>query len=1002
MSFARVLDNLFLSASDFLRGAVGSYCRLETPVDTHTISADDGTLVSFIKLNGALKLFGEDEFRQAHEQLRQTLTSYLNKSGHALQFVMVRDPHASYGSIKSYFDPMVATAKNLGVDIEEIMESDARKLATLTAEESVFVVTWTYPSAMPPATAKKAGKQRGKMKVPAKISHGMDYSFLELLLNSHGTFTRAILNALNSGLLNSELLDVHEALKSIRHQVCPEKTSSAWSPRLPGDKFPTRLPEDGDPSHTACEFPSLRNQLFPHYAETDGDHVFIDQKIHRPCTMELGPQKARKFNVLFKELLKHQFPWRISFHIHGDGFSNASFIYKQTMTFILGFSSSQNKMIQRSIDQLKAQKSNGESIVTFEGNFDTWVDVRDFPSKKKALDHLSVQHNYLVASLQAWGTLEVREVTGDPLLPFSASIPGLSLKTPSAKPAAPLGDTLTMMPFVRPASPWSSGSFLLRTSDGKLFPVAQLSRLQAAWIEIGYGGMGSGKSFWINSTNWAYIFQPGLDELPLLGIIDIGPSSSGLIQLLKNSLPKHSQKYVASHKLVMDDQHSVNPFDTPLGCRKPFESQMVFLTNILSAFCTPENSSNPHEAIGGLVRQCIEKAYEAYAHKQAKSYQPNLLPEIDEKIERLNLPVDPHTTWWEIVDMFWHENMTHEATLAQRYAVPVLPDIQKFTRDKGIQEIYDLKDISGEMMTDYVSRKLTEAMTKYPIFRNPTKFDLGEARIISLDLNDVAPKGGGPAAEQQTGIMYLLAWQLIAGKFFYAEEEAQSIFVEGNPQLTAQYQKYHVDQIKKNQSLPKRVVLDEFHRAFRVGPIVSQLTANLETCTRESRKWNISVGIYSQKVTDMPAALIDLATTHYILGADAPSTQRELIERYELNSAGKSALGMVGRPDSRGANCLAVLYTRPGTIQQIVTNTQGPYKMWAFSTTREDMDVRNALYERVGPPLALRALVKLFPTGTVKDHIEEKKEEYARLGIRKNAIEETVVEIEKAIEAEKA
>lgn len=986
---ARFLDDLLLACSEFSGGHISSFCRLESAVDKVTLSADDGTLLSFIELTGSLQLFGPDEFDDALSTLYSTLSPYLQTKGHALQFVTFRDPDGARREVDAFFDPMVATATTLGIDIKSIMNGNADKLAQLTASEHTFVVVWTYPYALPPKTQAVAKKAKRKSNTPKGSAHSMDLSSMDLLKSAHQNFVNAVVGSFQKARLGCNLLSAHQSLHWVRMCICPDLTSDSWLPVLPGDKLPLREPDDGLDPIEGASFPKLKKQLFPRHALTDGEVVEIDNKLHRSCTMELGPQQLCYFMPLFNELLKHPFAWRLSFHISGDGLHGTTI--KETLAQILSFTNSENHLLLDSIRGLKELKRAGNCLVRFEANFDTWVDKRKFQTEKQARDMLATQHNYLVAALQTWGGMDVREVVGDPLIPFSATIPGLSLKTPSAKPAAPLQDVLAMMPITRPASPWQKGSFLLRTIDGKLFPVGMLSSLQASWIEIGYGGLGSGKSVWINSTNWAYIFQPGLDELPHLGIIDIGPSSSGLIQLLKNSLPEHQRKYVAAHKLVMSASHTINPFDTPLGCRKPFESQMVFLTNLLSVFCTPEESEHPHEAVGGLVRLCIENAYNDLASKEQKLYQSNLDPYLDEVIDQLNLRVDEHTTWWEIVDQLFVGGHTHEATLAQRYAVPLLTEVQAYTRDGGVRAMYNFKVGSGEDICDYVARKLTEACSKYPIFSRPTKFDLGEARIVSLDLNDVAPKGGS-AADRQTGIMYMMAWHLVAGKYFYTEEDPDGIEVVGNPDMTLQYREYHRKQIKKLRSMPKRIVMDEFQRISRSGPIVRQISENLETCTRESRKWLISIGIYSQKIEDMPEAITRLATTHYIIGADSPVVQRELCNLYELNSAGKDALKQIGSPDSRGANCLAIFHTAGGMVQQLVTNTQGPHQMWAYSTTREDMDVRNEMYRRIGPIKALDILARHHPGG-VKSYAIQKREEYARQGQRRDVIEDIVEEL---------
>ena len=51
---------------------------------------------------------------------------------------------------------------------------------------------------------------------------------------------------------------------------------------------------------------------------------------------------------------------------------------------------------------------------------------------------------------------------------------------------------------------------------------------------------------------------------------------------------------------------------------------------------------------------------------------------------------------------------------------------------------------------------ISSAVREYPILSRVTAFDIGDARVVSLDLDEVA-KTGGEAADRQTAVMYMLA-----------------------------------------------------------------------------------------------------------------------------------------------------------------------------------------------------------------------------------------------------
>ena len=90
-----------------------------------------------------------------------------------------------------------------------------------------------------------------------------------------------------------------------------------------------------------------------------------------------------------------------------------------------------------------------------------------------------------------------------------------------------------MLPMFRPASPWEFGSLLLRSPDGKPWPYQPGSPLQTTWIDMIYARPGSGKSVLSNAINFSLCIQPGIQRLPRISI-DIGPSSAGLISLVRS------------------------------------------------------------------------------------------------------------------------------------------------------------------------------------------------------------------------------------------------------------------------------------------------------------------------------------------------------------------------------------------------------------------------------------------------------------------------------------
>ena len=80
-------------------------------------------------------------------------------------------------------------------------------------------------------------------------------------------------------------------------------------------------------------------------------------------------------------------------------------------------------------------------------------------------------------------------------------------------------------------------------------------------------------------------------------------------------------------------------------------------------------------------------------------------------------------------------------------------------------------------------------------------------------------------------------------------------------------------------------------------------------------------------------------------------------------------------PGPEGGNFLALFKTKVGFVVQLLTNTVGPIELWAFSTTQEDVALRNRLYKRIGPYEARKLLAEHFPLGTALETIEHMRAE---------------------------
>ena len=815
----------------------------------------------------------------------------------------------------------------------------------------------TRPFNLPSDQLKAANKAKIKMlkerkALPFQTSQTI-YAAMPELRDTHDAYVRSVLNDLDSLNLLARLLEVHEAVHAIRMTADPDYTADDWRASLPGDPLLPREVNGFDGDASDLLWPSLAKQVIPRDAQVlDLRTVRVGDKIYSSSFIDLFPKDIRPFINLFSRILPSHLPWRISFLIESEGLETIKL--KGLLAAILSFSSAQNRLISDSVNLLKyIQLNTDEAVVRLRVVATTWAPENNMPLLRRRASEL-------VKAIQGWGSTDVSEICGDPFAGFVSSMLGASQNSAAVPTVAPLSAVISMLPITRPASPWKQGALLLRTPDGKPWPFQPGSTEQTTWIDLVYARPGSGKSVLSNTINLALCLSGGLIRLPRIAIIDIGPSSSGLISLLKEALPPSKRHLVAYHRLRMTPEYSINPFDTQLGCRYPTALERSFLVNFLTLLTTPLGSEKPYDAMPDLAGMVVDELYKSMADENnASPYAPGIEEFIDGILEEIGFVRDSKSTWWEVTDALYSAGFAHEALLAQRYAMPLLADAASICRTPAIEDLYEkVTAPTGESLLNAFSRMISSSVREYPILSRVSSFDIGDARVVSLDLDEVA-KSGGDAADRQTAVMYMLARYVLARHYYLTEDSLNNI--------PDQYKEYHKERVREIREDHKRIVYDEFHRTAKSAAVREQVIIDM----REGRKWKVQIALLSQSVEDFDPIMIDFATSIFIMDAGPSQAVEKTTSIFGLSETAKTALSTrVHGPRQGGATFLAQFATKAGINVQLLTLTLGPIELWAFSTTAEDATVRNHLYRQLGPSEARRLLATLFPNGSIAKELE--------------------------------
>ncbi|MFO1258824.1 MAG: type IV secretion protein IcmB [Gammaproteobacteria bacterium] len=971
------IDALLAWMGSSLGQTVASYVDIESADNRHTLVARDGSLVSLIKLHGATQLIGPDEFKKIHEGLSSTLSVNLSRPGHAVQVYFHYDKEGVKQEITDIFSGAQATANRLKLSLDDLFSERINHLSDYCASEATFFVLWTRPNTLTKTQldmSNKAKTQKLKESKIPPLRHSQNWlASIPELRESHDSFVRSTLNDMSDLHLYAVLLDVHDGIHEMRKSVDPIATNLGWRPVLPGDTIPLRELKDRNRRDLSeLMWPPLASQIIPRDAEILNLRTCrIGDLCYASMFIDLFPQDIKPFFELFRRVLHSRFPWRISFLIESDGLKTLGF--KPLLASVLSFASSQNPLITDAAELLKyLNNSTDYAIIKLRVAAATWAPV----GEERLLRTRAAE---LTKALQGWGQCEVGEVSGDSFSGVLSSALGLSLENVATPSVAPLPDAVYMLPFSRPASPWVSGACLFRSPDGKPWPYQPGSTQQTTWIDLVYARPGSGKSVLSNSINLALCLQSGIKRLPRIAILDIGPSSSGLISLIRDGLPEELRHLAAYHRLRMTPDYAINPFDTQLGCRKPTPQERSFLVNFISLLSTPVGESKAYDGVSDMAGMIIDELYKNLDDQHnPHRYTADLEPKVDEAIKNLNIEIDSHTSWWEIVDALFDAGETHLAITAQRYAMPLIADAVSICRTQVVEDLYGkIVAPTGEPLIGAFGRMISSAVREYPLLSRITAFDLGDARVVSLDLDEVA-KSGGDAANRQTAVMYMLGRYVLA-RHYYLTEENVNDFPE-------RYREFHRERILEIREDPKRLVLDEFHRTSTAKAVRDQVLVDM----REGRKWKVQVALLSQSLDDFDPVMVEFATSIFIMDAGPKQAIDKSCQIFGLSPTARLALSTrVHGPRAEGATFLAQFATKLGINTQLCTSTLGPIELWAFNTTAEDARIRNELYKRIGAKEARTLLSMLYPSGSAAKVIEQRLATLKEHGAVKDEKEES-------------
>ena len=465
--------------------SIASLINLETSDNETTLVSIDGSLISYVKIHGSKQIIGEEEYKKIVEASTIKIGARFDRQGHAMQVYFARDPNRIRKELESLVRPSRITATSCNMEMQDVFDERVTHLERFLTHEECYFVLWTRPSILTKSEADRSSKD-AKEQAKEWLSAGSaqyPLAALDPLRTRHKSFVSSIMSALDELGISGDLMEVHAALNSVRSNLFPDRANEKWRACLPGDPIPPRAPTN-KVDMSDLLWPNLPNQIVAADARTFGKSVVrIGNMLWAGADMVLGPMDATEFPVLLNRLVDADIPFRVSFLIEGGGAQATQFrAFAATM---MGPTNAANKQIKYSLEGLQAM-ARSEPVVSFRCSIATWCSVE---KQEAIVDQLSI----IIQAVESWGYCQVSEFSGDPLECAMSSAMGIMCGGTAPTGVAPMFEIMKLLPWQRPSSPFTQGSMLFRTPDGKVWPYQTGTNLTTTWFDLIFAQPGAGK-----------------------------------------------------------------------------------------------------------------------------------------------------------------------------------------------------------------------------------------------------------------------------------------------------------------------------------------------------------------------------------------------------------------------------------------------------------------------------------------------------------------------------
>jgi intracellular multiplication protein IcmB len=931
-------------------------CDLQAVENDKTFVTADGYYCSLFLLEGSRSYLGEDGHPEAVSLLASRLNSLFQQPGFQVQFSFIQDPEGGSDFVASQtLKQLHDVADKFSLNIEPLIEERRSIWKSKSVPfEAAYIVVKTSLASLSRSEQERAGKERSPLPY---VAFAQDPSKgYRKLLSKHQSFASSLQKALSAVCVCEELA-VGDAGKAINTYITG-RYDQTFRLRFAQSKraVPPRLQEvgdrPGDPSPAMQ--PPIAHQFWterPQELEEEPSLVKCHNRHVAPIQVETWSDKPQKFEQLVAQVGR-KFPFSISFTFQTGKEQVAAFLGKNWRLAKIAeiFNKANSEQASASKVLQTYLSANGANALKGHLSMATWA---------KSKDECLARKEELSALASSWCGLRPVEYLDDPVKLWLETIPALSRKPVSVPSAIEIKDAITYLPIDRPATFFKEGPMPLFSVDYKPMPFKMGAEFQATWNNNWFAPPGSGKSVGMFGSCLALLLNQENRQIPKQTYLDVGHAGVGLVKLFKAILgPERAHR---SHYFTMrnDGNTYINPFDTMTCVRYPTEQEKQDLLSILSTIYAAESDGGEGKYLEVLIPNLITKVYELKSDKSGGKGDPNpYLPrrdqEIDDRLRQGDIDLPEEPLWWEVADALLYAGEHRLANRATRLAVPLLRDISTIiAADDDIKRRFSDITIGSQKILDYIRLFTESTLSTIKMLNAPTNIDLSELDLLVINLGDVLSSASA-VERKNSAVYYLLAMVAGARDYFQRPEVVESPNFSDDPFVKS----FHKERIKGNFSTKRHLILDEYHQFNKIPALDDRIVKGRLI----GRKNNLIISLATQYDDQVSEIQRDTATNTFFMAAGDRKIMDGRQGRYKFsNDIKEQSL----REQVGPGTMLHQAIKKDSVTWQVCRDVKGPLELWAFSSTNEDLDLRDAMESRIGFWEACKVLGRNFPGGSI-------------------------------------